>query len=426
MKTETRRYVTIAAIVFILFLGIHYWENIQGLLALAFSAALPLIVGSIIAFPVNILMSFYERHYFPHSQKKAVRKSRRVVCLVAALLTMVCIIALVIGLIVPEFVDCIMLLVSLIPGAMEKVIDYIETLNILPEDIFAVLENIDWKSRIGEIVNSLWSGVGSVMDIAIKAVSSVFSVIVTALVAIIFSLYLLIGKERVGGQCRRLLARYLRPHIYEKVMHVLGVVNDCFRRYVVGQCLEAVILGVLCTVGMLIFRFPYATMIGALIAFTALIPVAGAYIGAFVGAFMILTVSPIQAVLFIVYIVVLQQLEGNIIYPRVVGSSLGLPGIWVLAAVTVGGGVMGIFGMLLGVPLAAALYRLLREDVNRDAVNQTVKAETVSALVGKPVGEAEAAPVIGVIPAPAEPKVSPKVPKTAPRPSKNRKKNSKK
>ena len=144
---------------------------------------------------------------------------------------------------------------------------------------------------------------------------------------------------------------------------MVGVINDCFHRYIVGQCTEAVILGVLCMLGMMIIRLPYATMIGALIGFTALIPVAGAYIGAFVGAFMILTLAPVKALIFLVFIVVLQQLEGNLIYPRVVGSSLGLPAIWVLAAVTVGGGVLGVPGMLLGVPLTAAVYRLVRNDV---------------------------------------------------------------
>lgn len=382
MKKETKRYLSIAAAVFILFLAIHYWEKIQNLLGLAFSAALPLFVGCIIAFLINILMSFYERHYFPRSERAAVRKSRRIVCMTAAILSLVIIVALIIILIVPEFINCIKLLISLLPGAMDSVVAYIEELNILPEDIFAVLENIDWKSRIGEIANSVWTGVGNVMDVVVRTVSSVFSVVVTAFVAIIFSLYLLIGKERIGSQCSRLLTHYLKPHIYDRMMHITQVISDCFRRYIVGQCLEAMILGILCTLGMLILRFPYATMIGALVAFTALIPVAGAYIGAIVGAFMILTVSPIKAVLFIVFIVVLQQLEGNLIYPRVVGSSIGLPGIWVLAAVTVGGGVMGIFGMLLGVPLAAAVYRLLKEEMNQPAAStDPQKAQSEAAAV---------------------------------------------
>lgn len=161
--------------------------------------------------------------------------------------------------------------------------------------------------------------------------------------------------------------------------YVLSVLNDSFHKYIVGQCTEAVILGVLCTIGMLILGLPYATMIGALIALTALIPVAGAYIGAGVGAFMVLTVSPIQAVIFLVYIVILQQLEGNLIYPRVVGSSMGLPAIWVLVAVTIGGGVMGIPGMLLGVPLAATFYRLIRDDVKKsDSVKEDVVGDSQS------------------------------------------------
>ncbi len=147
---------------------------------------------------------------------------------------------------------------------------------------------------------------------------------------------------------------------------MLAVTNDCFRRYIIGQCTEAVILGVFCIFGMLVLRFPYAVMIGTLIGFTVLIPIAGAYIGAGVGAFMIFMVSPIQAAPFLIFIVVLQQLEGNLIYPKVVGSSIGFPAIWVFAAVTVVGGIMGIMGMLLAVPLTAVIYQLLREDVYKE------------------------------------------------------------
>ena len=148
-------------------------------------------------------------------------------------------------------------------------------------------------------------------------------------------------------------------------MYVLSVLNDCFRRFIVGQCVEAVVLGVLCALGMTLLRLPYAAMIGALVGFTAIIPVAGAYIGAVIGAIMILTVSPIKALLFLVFILVLQQVEGNLIYPKVVGSSMGLPAFLVLAAVTVGGSLGGILGMLIGVPLTAAVYRLLKEDLKK-------------------------------------------------------------
>ena len=164
---------------------------------------------------------------------------------------------------------------------------------------------------------------------------------------------------------------YLKPNWYHKFCYVLGVLDDCFHRYVVGQCIEAVILGSLCMLGMLLFGFPYATMVGALVGATALIPIAGAYIGAGVGAILILTVSPVEAILFLLFIIILQQIEGNLIYPRVVGTKLGLPALWVLAAITVGGNVMGIGGMLLAVPLTTAIYRLVRADVQKRELKKT-------------------------------------------------------
>ena len=368
MKTDAKSLLKVGIAIFLLYLCIHYWTGISGFLLTIVGAAFPLTIGCVIAYLINILMSWFERHYFPNSIRPAVIKSRRIVCLITAILSMLAIVALIVWLVLPQLIDCIMLIINILPGTIEKLLAQIEKLNILPEDIFNFLEGIDWKSQIGKILEGVTSGVGSVMETVFKAVSSVFSGVVTALLAIIFALYLLLGRDRLAGQFRRLMHRYLRPRWFDKVMYFLGILNDSFHKFIVGQCIEAVVLGLLCTIGMSIFRFPYATMIGALVAFTALIPVAGAYIGAGVGAFMILTVSPMQALLFLVFIVVLQQLEGNIIYPRVVGSSIGLPGIWVLAAVTIGGGIMGVVGMLLGVPLVAALYRILREDLQKDPI----------------------------------------------------------
>lgn len=368
MKTDAKSLLKVGIAIFLLYLCIHYWTGISGFLLTIVGAAFPLTIGCVIAYLINILMSWFEWHYFPNSIRPAVIKSRRIVCLIAAILSMLAIVALIVWLVLPQLIDCIMLIINILPGTIEKLLAQIEKLNILPEDIFNFLEGIDWKSQIGKILEGVTNGVGSVMETVFKAVSSVFSGVVTALLAIIFALYLLLGRDRLAGQFRRLMHRYLRPRWFDKVMYFLGILNDSFHKFIVGQCIEAVVLGLLCTIGMSIFRFPYATMIGALVAFTALIPVAGAYIGAGVGAFMILTVSPMQALLFLVFIVVLQQLEGNIIYPRVVGSSIGLPGIWVLAAVTIGGGIMGVVGMLLGVPLVAALYRILREDLQKDPI----------------------------------------------------------
>lgn len=375
MKLEWKTCLKVGGSIFLLYLCIHYWSKVAGLISALLGAAAPLLIGCVIAYMINILMSLYERHYFPNSSKTIAVKSRRPVCLLGAVITMLAVIALIICLVIPQLVSCVQLILAELPDAMKALVAWLERWKILPENIADFLNAIDWKSKLGQIISVLTSGIGNVMGVVVSAVSSVFSGIVTAFIAIIFSFYLLMSKDKLLTQGNRLMKHYLKETWYAKVSRVLGILNNCFRRYIIGQCTEAVILGVLCMLGMLILRLPYAVMIGALVAFTALIPVAGAYIGAIVGAFMILTVSPVKALIFIIYLVILQQLEGNLIYPRVVGSSMGLPGIWVLAAVTIGGGMMGILGMLLGVPLAAAIYRILRESINPPAV--TSECETV-------------------------------------------------
>ena len=236
-------------------------------------------------------------------------------------------------------------------------------------------------SYIEKIVGTLGSGIGNAVSAVVTLLTSTVSIIVIIFISLIFSIYMLIDKEKLFNQSKRFTRSYLSGKHFDKISHVASVVNDSFRRYIVGQFAEAIILGVLCSIGMMIFKFPYAGMIGTLIGFTALIPVAGAYIGAGVGAVMILTVSPIKALLFLLFILILQQLEGNLIYPKVVGNSLGLPALWVLAAVTVGGGLMGVLGMLLGVPIAAAIYQLIREDLHkREAKQQISEKKTVKKI----------------------------------------------
>lgn len=364
MKLTWNDCLKISVSIFGLYLCIHFWPAALSLAGTVLGAASPLILGCCVAYVVNILMSFYEKHWFPESKYAIVHSSRRAVCLVLAFATVIATVVLIIALIVPQLTSCVQILLAELPGAISRGIELVETFGILPEDLLAPLSNVDWQSKLGSILQTLTSGVGNVMGAVISTVSSLFSSVVTALLAAIFAIYVLLGREDLKRQFGKLLKRFLSPKWQGRINYTIHTVDDCFHRYIVGQCLEAVIIGVLCALGMGLLRLPYATMIGALVGFTALIPVAGAYIGAGVGAFMILTVDPIQAVIFLVFLVILQQLEGNLIYPKVVGSSLGLPGIWVLAAVTVGGGILGIAGMLLGVPLAAAAYRMLRDDVN--------------------------------------------------------------
>ncbi|MBR5293184.1 MAG: AI-2E family transporter [Oscillospiraceae bacterium] len=365
MKLTWNDCLKIGVSIFGLYLCINLWPGAVALVKALLGASAPLILGCAIAYVVNILMRFFETHW-PTTGKfsTAALKFRRPVSLLLAFASVAALVVLIVALIVPQLISCAQLLLSEIPGAMTKAVAFVNSLNIVPQDLLAPLLKVDWQSKLLDILATLTSGVGNVMGAVISTVSSVFSALVTGLLALIFSIYLLLSQEDLKRQLGKLLRRFLPSKWLGRLCYAVHTLDDCFHRYIVGQCLEAVIIGALCALGMGLLRLPYATMIGALVGFTALIPVAGAYIGAGVGAFMILTVDPIQALIFLVFLVILQQLEGNLIYPKVVGSSLGLPGIWVLAAVTVGGGLLGIGGMLLGVPLAAAIYRMLGEEVN--------------------------------------------------------------
>jgi predicted PurR-regulated permease PerM len=382
MKLRWSTCFKVGVSIFLLYLAVNYWQAVADVVSAMLGAAMPLIIGAFIAYMVNILMAKYEKWYFPKAKNKFLVNSRRPVCMTGAFASLLAILALVVYLIAPQLAEAVQIIIAAIPEVAETLLDLAEEHKILNEETLAALNAIDWQSQIGNLVNVLTSGIGSVMDMLISTVSSVFSIIVTGFLSIIFSIYILANKEGLRNQVHRLSHRYIHDKIREKVKYVLVTFNDCFRKYIVGQCIEAVILGALCTLGMWILQLPYAAMVGALIAVTALIPVAGAYIGAGVGAFMILTVDPMKALIFLIFIIVLQQLEGNLIYPRVVGSSMGLPGIWVLAAVSVGGGIMGIMGMFLGVPLAAALYRIIKEDVSKreaqEKQEQPEKAELPS------------------------------------------------
>ena len=359
---------------FALYLLTYYWSGVSSFaLALAASAA-SLILGAVIAYVVNIPMSCYERFLGALLDKPAMHRPVRALSMLLAIASVLAIAFFVVQLVVPELYRCVLVLIQEIPSYIKPAWDYlnqnfdIEALlqsagaGVMP-DILG--EDVNWQELASRIVTFLITGLGGVTSALLAFINASFSVIVSLILGIIFSVYLLMGKERIGSQITRVMDAYLSKRVTGRVFHILNVLNDSFHRFIVGQCTEAIILGVLCTLGMSLLKFPYAAMTGALIGFTALIPIAGAYIGAGVGAFMIFTEDPIKALLFLVFIVLLQQFEGNVIYPKVVGASIGLPGIWVLTAVTIGGGLAGIPGMLIAVPLFAALYRLLGDSVRR-------------------------------------------------------------
>ena len=363
VKIEFKTCLKVGITIFGLYLCIFYWSSIAGTINGFIGAISPIIIGAAFAYPLNILLNFYERHFFPKSKNKLVTKLRRGVCVALAFLSLLLVVALVIALVVPQLVSCIKLVIDEVPIFYQSVLEKLAQYDIFPKDIINALSSFDWKSQSEKIISVATSGIGSVMGVVVTTVTSVVSGVTSFFLAVIFASYILYNKEKLGSQLVRIRKRYLPEKINKKMEYVSSITDDSFHRFIVAQCTEAVILGGLCTIGMLILRLPYAAMIGTVICVTAFIPVVGGLIGGGVGAFLILMESPSKALIFLIFLILLQNFEGDVIYPKVVGSSMGLPGLWVLAAVTVGGTMFGILGMLLGVPIAATVYRLIKNDV---------------------------------------------------------------
>lgn len=371
MKLNRKTLLEIGLAALGLYLIIHYWDNAMGVIGLIFAAASPLVFGAVLAFIVNILMSFFERNLYKLFRLKKPAKWLRPLCILLAIVTMLLVIFLVVRMIVPELYQCLSVLISAIPNALRTVARWAEdTLNIsgLYSRVIGELDanQGNLQDTLTKGLNAVLYGAGSVMSVAVSAASTVVSSVVTLFLGVVFAMHLLTGKERLSAQMSKLMAHFLPQRTDRRARYVLHVLNESFHSYIVVQVTEALILGALCAVGMMILQLDYALMIGCLIGVTALIPIAGAYIGGGIGAIMLFSVEPAQALIFLIFLVILQQIEGNVIYPRVAGSSLGLPGIWVLAAITIGGGLLGITGMLIGVPLTTALYRILKEHVGKD------------------------------------------------------------
>jgi predicted PurR-regulated permease PerM len=358
------RYLIMAAAVV---LGIRYFEEILSGIGFAWHLAFPLIQGAVIAYVLNLVLKVVERFYFPNSTNRAVKKTKRAVCILISLLLIAAALVFIFQMVIPELISAFGVIGQGLPAFFENVKDFIlKNSEQFPEVQIWVEEQVqalNWADLTRNLFNYVTSGLSNLVSSTIYFLTVVFGGVIQFCLSLIFAIYILANKEKLASQGNRILKAYLKETTVSRIQYVLGTAHTVFSNFIGGQCTEAVILGSLCAAGMWIFRFPYAPMVGAFVGVTALIPIVGAYLGAAVGAFMIVTVDPLQALFFVVFLVILQQLEGNLIYPRVMGASIGLPGMWVLAAVTVGGGLGGIVGMLLSVPAAATLYRLLKTDV---------------------------------------------------------------
>ena len=347
----------------------NYELVFDGIAVLA-KVILPFALGGAIAFLVNIPMNFFEHKLFEKAKKKGkkwAQKLARPVSLIITLLVIISVIAIVMLVVIPELGHTVLNLGKTIQAFIPEVQTWaIKTFHD-NEEIVKWISNLDfkWDEILKNSMDFLTTGAGSVLGTTFEAAKSIISGVTTFFIAFVFSCYILLQKEKLGDQVKKLMCAFM-PEDWRNILFALGtVVHKSFTNFFTGQCLEAVILGLLFLVVMTIFGLPYALLISVLIAFTALIPIFGAFIGCGVGALLIFMVDPVKALIFVIIFLILQQIEGNLIYPHVVGNSVGLPSIWVLVAVTTGANLMGIVGMLIFIPLFSVVYTIVRGIVNR-------------------------------------------------------------
>ena len=364
-KTELKKWIILILVAIIGYWIINNFSTLGNIFNNAFSIIFPFVLGACLAFIVNIPMAFFEKKFLKNKKKNKTRNKKliRIISIIFAIVVILMVFILIIRLIVPELVNIVNLLVDNIPYYIEEITKLIENNANNFSDLNSAIQNmnIDKESVSNEII----SQIPKILTSSMSFISSIISGIATFFIAIVFAVYILIDKEKLKEQVRKIVYAYLSKEKADKIVNIGNIASSTFKRFFTVQCLEATILGTLCLIGMLILSIPYALQIGILIGVTALIPIVGAFIGVIIGSVLILSVEPIKVIIFIVFVLILQQVEGNLIYPRVVGSSIGLPGMWVLVAVTVGGSIGGILGMLIGVPIATIIYTLLKNDVNK-------------------------------------------------------------
>ena len=356
-------------------LGVIHFSALLMMLRSLLVMIKPFLTGACIAFVVNLPLKFLEEKALSRLPEKA-EKLRRPLSIFLSFLFIFAVVILVILTVIPQMGRALTQLGQKIPVFLERTINQAEILVADYPEILSWLNNLErislnWDSILGTAANFLKNGVGSLLNSTFTVAGSLVGGVVSGFIALIFSIYILSQKEKLGGQLKRILHAYCKEKQEQRILYVSGLLYRNFSKFLTGQCTEAVILGLLFVIAMTIFRMPYAVMIGVLIAFTALIPIVGAFIGCFVGAFLILVDDPIKAVWFVIMFLIIQQLEGNLIYPKVVGNSVGLPSIWVLLAVSLGSSMFGVIGMLVFIPLFATIYTLLRDDVNRRNAGET-------------------------------------------------------
>lgn len=364
---QQKKYLILITFAIVLFTVMQNVSSVLSVLGMVFRLLTPFIMGLCAAFIFNVPLTFIEdRILVKLSNRFPVwRKLKRPVGILLTLCFVLGLVLALLLLIIPEIIKTFDIIANNMPG-------YLETAGKWVEDMAAKFEisidniqkiEIDWAQINSTVADFVKNGGASIFNTTLNVTTGILNGLVNVLMCLIFSIYILYHKESLARQIKKTVYAYLPERINKKTMEIGSLANRIFSNFVSGQMTEAVLIGVLCFIGMTILLLPYSVMISALVGFTALIPVFGAFIGTAVGAFLILMISPLQAVIFVIFIIILQQFEGNVIYPKVVGKSVGLPGMWVLLAVLVGGNLYGAVGMLVSVPLCSLLYSILRSGV---------------------------------------------------------------
>ena len=334
----------------------------------SFGVTFPFILGGAFAFVLNVPMNFFQRHLFPEERIEKTRwlkKAARPFSLILVLILVIGVVSVVMFILIPQLGATFGSLGSSIQNFVPKVQKWAENVFEGNEQIRSWIGNLnfDWN-RIMEVgVDFFRHGAGNMLDSTITVARSIISGLTTFFIAFVFACYILLQKEKLNIQVKKVMFAFIPRGKAEAALEVFSLTYNTFSSFLTGQCVEAVILGSMFVVSMSVLKIPYALLIGIVIAFTALIPIFGAFIGCAIGAFLIFMVNPVKALIFVILFLILQQIEGNLIYPHVVGNSVGLPSIWVLAAVSIGGSLMGIVGMLIFIPIVSVLYALFREIV---------------------------------------------------------------
>ena len=364
MKDKTRKdiIIIISYIALVIFALVNF-SKILAFLGKVISIFSPFLLGIILAFVLNVLNNFIEKKIFGKIKPSKIwNKIKRPLCITLSLILVFLTIFFVMNLLIPQLKNSASLFTDTLPAYKEDIIGILNKFDVDESTVNKVGEYLD---NFGKVITDYIKGNSkAVITVTTEVATSVINIISKGIITLVFAIYMIAQKETLSRQINKVMKAYLKPKTINKINTVGTLANKTFSNFVTGQCLEALIFGSLVFVGMLIFRFPYASTIGVLLGFTALIPIFGAFIGTAIGFILIMMVSPVKAILFVVFIIVLQQIEGNLIYPRVVGKSIGLPGMWVLLSVTVGGSIGGILGMLIATPLCSLLYALFTKMVN--------------------------------------------------------------